>query len=208
MKILNLAIVTIATLTIIGCGEDSSSSDKERAKGDTIGGTTTTINRTDNIHELRPYLALARNLVTGSQKTSCLPVGNGKGKVISQVISNSSIQFHYKEYSNAQCIGDIETMKLSHYSITYGNEIDGGKAIEANLKFNDGDDIVDKVPNHMLGYDIGTTFYTTIVASANTSTLEIKIGIAKPTDTNNGTSASKRANDISDYTSGLYYLSN
>jgi hypothetical protein len=229
MKRLNLAIATVATLALIGCGGGGgSSSVEDTTGGTTTGGTTTggtttggsttggstnggsktTVNTTDSIGELKPYLSLAIKLVTGTQKISCLAAENGKGKTISQWISGSTVRFDYTEYDNTQCVGDYTKMKLSYYSLTLGNEINGGKALEVSLKFDHGDDIVDKMPNHMLGYDIANTFYTTIVASGNESKQEIKMGMAKPTDTNDGTSASKRANDVSDYTSGEYYFSN
>jgi hypothetical protein len=205
MTKLNMAIVTAVTLALIGCGGGGSSAP---ASGSTTtgGGTTTTVNTIDSIHDLKPYLGLANKLVTGTQKTSCLPTEDGKGRVIKQFIAGSSVNFYYDEYSNTQCTGDYLTERAS-YSLTLGNEINEGKALEVNLKFDSGDDIVDKVPNHMLGYDIANTFYTTIVASGNEAKKEIKLGLAKPTDANDGSSPEKRANDVSDYTSGKYYFS-
>jgi len=223
MKTLNLAIATVATLALIGCGggggssSDGTTTGGTTTTGNTTGGTTTggssstntttgSVNSIDSIHELKPYISLATKLVTGTQKTSCLAAENGKGKTISQWISGSTVRFDYTEYDNAQCVGDYTEMKPSYYTLTLGDEINGGKALEVSLKFDHGDDIVDKMPNHMLGYDIANTFYTTIVASGNASTQEIVMGIAKPIEANNGSSADKRANDVGDYTSGEYYF--
>ena len=215
-------VATLAGLTLIGCGgggsSTSSASSTSTAGGTTTGGTTTSggntptgntsaVNSIDNIEALKPYLSLATKLVTGAQKTRCFPAANGKGKTISQFRSGSTVIFHYEEYDNAQCVGNSTLHETSNYSLTLGNTINGGKALEANLKFDSGADIVDKMPNHILGYDIANTVYTTIVASGNESKQEIVLGIAKPTDANDGSSADKRANDVSDYTSGKYYFS-
>ncbi len=207
MKNIYLSLIMTSALTILGCGS-SGSGDNSNTPPEDKPKTDNLVNKVDNINELKPYFSLAQKLVTGEQKTSCLPTKDGKSMVISQLTYGSTIQFDYTEYDNAQCMGDAATMLLSYYSLTLGDELDNGKAIEANLKFDHGENIVDKVPNHMLGYDISKTFYTTIVASGNEKTQEIKLGIAKPTHTNDGSTASKRANDVSDYTSGRYYFSN
>ncbi len=213
-----LSLFTLSLLAIVGCGggngsggdnqSSNSGSDTSNQHTDGGGSSTKAVNSIDDIEPLKNYLLLARKLVTGEQKTSCLPTGDGKGKIISHVTYGSTIQFEYKEYANEQCTGDETEMLLSYYSLTTGETINGGKALEANLKFDHGDDIVDKVPNHMLGSDITKTFYTTIVASGNESKNEIKMGIAKPSSSNDGSTPQKRANDVSDYTSGRYYFTN
>ncbi len=218
---LKLSLVAISVLTLLGCGgggdggsqgssgnENSINQNGNSNASHNDGSSTQAVNGIDDIEPLKNYLGLARKLVTGEQKTSCLPTGDGRGKVISQISYGSTVQFQYKEYDNPQCTGDETEMLLSYYSLTTGDTINGGKALEVNLKFDHGDDIVDKIPNHMLGNDITQTFYTTIVASGDASKSEIKMGIAKPTATNDGSSPEKRANDVSDYTSGKYYFTN
>jgi hypothetical protein len=207
-KIINFLAFSFLTIGFVGCGGGGSSSSDDGSSSLDNSESTTAINNVDRIEPLKPYLGLARKLVTGTQKMSCFPTDDGKGKVISQVASGSTIQFSYTEYDNEQCIGDALTMELSYYSLTIGNEINEGKALEVNLQFAYGDNIVDKVPNHMLGYDIGSTFYTTMVASDDEAKGEIKMGIATPTQSYSGISSELRANDVSDYTSGKYYFSN
>ena len=194
---INLSLIAMAMLTLNGCGGDPRSSNGNPGA-----------NNTDNIKQIKYDLQMAHKLVTGEQKTSCLPTGDGKGMVISQVASGSTIQFDCDEYDNEQCSGDVTNMLLAEYSLTFGNVTNNGKALEVNLKFDHGDDIVDKIPHHILGYDISKTFYTTIIASEDKSKGEYKVGFAVPTDSVNGSSSDSRAKDFSDFTSQKYYFSN
>jgi len=206
-SLLALSFLSIAFIT--GCGGGSSSSNNDNSTNTHDDSSSKDIvNKSDDIDTLKPYLGLAGKLVTGKQKSSCLPTGDGGGEIISQIISGSTIQFEYQKFDNESCNGDSVDMELSYYSLTIGDTIDNGKALEANIKYDHGFDIVDKVPNHMLGYDTKNIYYTTIVASGDISKNEIKMGIAKPSSEKDGSSPEKRANDLSDYTSGKYYFSN
>jgi len=78
--------------------------------------------------------------------------------------------------------------------------------MEVEFQFSSGDDLTDKIPNHILGYDVDSVVYTTFVSAGTYEADNLVWGVAKPTDTKDGTSAANRANDVSDYTSGKYYF--
>jgi len=215
MKTLNLAIATVATLTLIGCGGGGdTSSGGSTAGGATTGGVANTpsssVNaiESNNIKERLSYSFSASDLVSGSEKKQCHKMDTGHSYTIKWAIVATEMNVYYNEYSNENCVGQVPDVRFgkAKYRVTIGNVLNGGKALEVDFQFVSGDDWIDDMPGHILGYDIGKTYYTIAVSSGTYQNQNLIWSVAKPTDANDGTSPSKRASDVSNYTSGKYYF--
>ena len=221
MKTLNLAIATVATLSIIGCGGGGSTTPTQttdNTSGNTTNGSTienntsTSMNalEANNIKERLSYVWSASDLVSGSTKKECHKMDTGHSYTIKWQIASAinEMDVYYNEYSNVNCVGEIPDVRFgsAKYRITTGNVINNGKALEVDFQFVSGDDWIADMPGHILGYDIGKTYYTIAVSSGTYQNQNLIWSVAKPTDANDGTSPSKRASDVSNYTSGKYYF--
>jgi len=176
--------------------------------GTTTSGTTAVNTQENNIKARLAYAFLASDLVSGAEKKQCHKMPNGHSYTIKWLVDNTEMNVGYDEYSNENCVGGFPDVRFgsAKYRVTIGNEINGGRAVEVDLQFVSGDDYTNDMPNHILGYDIAKTYYTIAVSAGNYQNQNLVWSVAKPTDTNDGSSPSKRANDVSDYTMGKFYF--
>ncbi len=217
LKKIKLSTATIiVALSLIGCGGGgSNTSDINKTKNPQAGSNNSNVNKNLNktegdIKKRLSYIYYAKDLVSGKEKKTCHKMANGHSYTLTWLVqpAKNELDAYYYEYSNQNCVGDYPDVRnaSAKYRLTFGNVINNGKALEVDMQFVSGDDITDAVPNHILGYDVAETYHTIVVSAGSHTTNNLVWGVAKPTQSNNGSSSTKRANNISDYTSGKFYF--
>ena len=108
-------------------------------------------------------------------------------------------------YYRKNCLS-AASVKRAKYRVHFGNTLDNRKTIEIDIQFVSGDDLTTyDMPQKLFGNDVASTHYTILVAEYYS--LSLVWSVAKPTSKNDGSSATSRANDISDFTQKKYYFS-
>ena len=160
-RIAKLSIATLSAFVIIGCGGGTSGG------GTSDGGTSSdSVNAIEgNIHDRLDYIFMATKLVSGTNQKACHKMNSGHGNTIKWDIFEHDMTIIYEEYSNENCIGDVIDVSYAEYQPIDTRETNGGKAMEVEFQFSSGDDLTDKIPNHILGYDVDSVVYTTFVSA-------------------------------------------
>lgn len=212
MKTLHLILAAAATIVIVGCGGGGNPSSGEENAGETVeeGGSGATINalEANNIKDrLASSIGFAQNFVSGTAKKVCHKIDADNSYTMKWNVTFllNRMAVFYTKYSNENCTGS-EPMRFAEYRVTIGEVINDGKAVEVDLQFVSGANVVAEIPSTILGSDIEGVYYTTVVSSGTHQDQNIVWGVAKPTDANDGSSSSKRATDVSDYTTGKFYF--
>jgi len=210
MKALYITFATVTTLVLLGCGGGSGSTTNNTTNnlGNNTNNENPSIGNTEggNIESRLENLSFAKDLVSGTDKKVCQNIDENRSYTLTSYLYSNNLSVDYKKYSQENCLGAV-TWDRAKYRVNYGNTLNSGKAIEIDIQFVSGDDLTEyDMAKRLLGSDIATTYYTTLVSTGEFGNKDIVWAVAKASDSNDGTSANKRANDISDYTSKKYYF--
>jgi hypothetical protein len=227
MTKLNMAIVTAATLALIGCGGGGGSSSGAGNNDDSPGGTAGNgsvnskytyfpssagsdapiiIQQMTGVHEAQQLFS--PTYAKYSDKY-CFDNGAGKSKEIRWSIGSTGYNdasITVTEYDKENCAGNTLVSK-ANYTYKLGNFLDNGKSIEIDFIFKDGDDITSLLPGNVFGYDTTQTFYTILTASGDAyKNQDLRIGIAQPDNMHDGSAKQSRARDLSAFENKDYFF--
>jgi len=146
-------------------------------------------------------------LAKETNTTACYKGLNGDSYQTDIDIYDGTIVFNTSVYRLEDCSDEPFNYVYSAYNYELGNESSDKTRLEINLtntSYNYDEKaykIEEMVSNHIFGTFInGNPYYTDVVSSGDIRKEKIRIGFARPSISNDGTSPEKRANDVSKFT--------
>jgi len=199
MNKLTLAILTIATLVLVGCGGNNNSN-------------TTTLKAETNIKKRFNYFQDG-NFTQEKNTLICHKGLYGDSYTIHISIYDEYINFQTYQYRKNDCSDEPFDYIYSSYEYELGSESADTTRVDISLvnkSFNyykKHFEIESMVSKLVFGHVIlNDTYYTSVVGAGDIRTEKIKLAFAHPTNENNGSSAETRAKDISNYIEDKFYF--
>jgi hypothetical protein len=231
MTKLNMAIVTAATLALIGCGGGGGSSSGAGNNDDSPGGTAGNgsvnskytyfpssagsdapiiIQRMTGALYAQQLFSPTHAKYSEYSDMYCFDNGAGKSKEIRWAIGSpghNDASIKVTEYDEENCTGNTSVSK-ANYTYSLGNFLDNDKSIEIDFIFKDGDNITSLLPGNVFGHDTTQTFYTILTTSgdAYSNNQDLRIGIAQPDNMHDGLTKQSRARDLSAFENKDYFF--
>jgi len=199
MNKLILAVLTIATLVLVGCGGNKNSN-------------TTTLKAEINIKKRFNYFHEG-NFTQEKNTLVCHKGLYGDSYTIHISIYDGNIRFETHEHRKNDCSDEPFNYIYSSYEYELGNESADTTRVDISLvnesfNYNKKDfEIESMVSKLVFGHVIlGNTYYTSVVGAGDIRTEKIKLAFAHPSSENNGSSVETRAKDISNYIEDKFYF--